>query len=191
MGGDLWHCFWKSKCISFRQLKRWIYWGLSLNSSKYTYCVYVFASFSTTTMCRSMHSGMSLFSMPSYSWVTHDTTPSVHASRFMHLSCSLHSYIWVSTWNTIFEHWRITTALCVFVLFLWWWLCVCDFLIRKVSDRAVLFTEFWIFISCLPMPMRISNKRQHGQIWRKLTGELCVSVCAKLWWNWLQILVSI
>ena len=119
--------FWNSKCISFRQLKRWVYWGLSLNSSKYTYCVCVCASFSTTATCPIMHSGMSLFSMPSCSWVTHDATPSVHSSRFMHLSHSVHTHILVSTWNTIFEHWRMTSILCGWCVSWWWcvsvWLC--------------------------------------------------------------------
>ena len=122
-------------------------------------------------MCRIMHSWMSLFSMPSCSWVTHDTTPSVYASRFMHPSCSVHSYIWVGTWNTILN----TEGLPLFcVVVWWWWLCVCDFLIRKVSDRAALFTEFSSVVFPFPWESQTSTQPDNG---RELTGELCVSVC--------------
>ena len=147
----------------------------------YTYCMYVCASFSTTATCPIMHSGMSLFSMPSCSWVTHDATPSVHSSIFMHLSHSVHIHIWVSTWNTIFEHWRITTTLCVWCVCVWWcWcvcVCVCDFVIIKVSNRAAV---SWI-LNFHQLSSHAHENLKQTSTWPDMKetnwGALCQCVC--------------
>ena len=112
--------FWNSKCISFRQLKRWVYWGLSLNSSKYTYCVCVHHS-------QQQQSAPSCtVGCPCSPCPTVAGSPMMQLHQFIHPDlCTYHIHIWVSTWNTIFEHWRMTSILygwCV-----WWW-CVCVWL---------------------------------------------------------------
>ena len=168
--------FWNSKCISFRQLKRWVYWGLSLNSSKYTYCVCVHHS-QQQQSAPSCTVGCPCSPCPAVAG-----SPMMQLHQFIHPDlCTCHIQF-TPTFESEHETPSLNTggwpAFCVGDVCRGGGVCLCDFVIIKVSDRAALFTEFGSFISCLPRPMRISNKRQHSQIWKETNWEaLCQCVC--------------